>query len=152
LRPFFATKERLNLAERGGDGFSGSTSLFRKREVEIIDRFSNSVKIANAMTILGEKVFYNYLELPEKTEPQEELDFIITWETSFDVTGKGSNAGIPHDDLNTLFHQRVMNLLEEKGGCCVHVRHEKITHSVNYAHGTHVITGQYEITIYRPVE
>jgi len=25
---------------RGGDGFSGSTSLFRKREVEIIDRIA----------------------------------------------------------------------------------------------------------------
>jgi hypothetical protein len=94
-------------------------------------------------------IYYSFREIPDRAESIAELDLTITWETEFDVSGGMLNPDIRNEDMNTLLNRRVAEILKERGGDCVHMKHEKITHSISYGHGTHIITGEYQVVLYR---
>lgn len=91
---------------------------------------------------------YKLSEIPDQLEFIDEIDLTVSWETLLEP-GEFSGArftGI--EELNALLEERLTHILAEKHAQCAHMKKEKVSHSVNYAHMTSVMTGEYTLALY----
>ncbi len=93
---------------------------------------------------MADLIYYSLRDLPDGLDELEELDLELKWET---VMEPGTEKFTGIDELNELLRERIRKLLKEKGGECVHMKHEKIAHSRNYAHMSLVVTGEYRFVL-----
>ncbi len=95
------------------------------------------------------RIYYSRSQLPPDTELLEEMDLTLTWETPYSGQERLQEYGAGLQELNQLLERKVESLLLDRGGCCIHMKHETITHSINYRHWSSVMTGEYFFTLYK---
>jgi hypothetical protein len=97
---------------------------------------------------MSEELYYKISDVPDGVEFLEEIELTVKWETTLEP-GEFSGArfsGI--EELNALLRVKLAQVLKEKHATCAHMKHEVVSHSINYGHMTSVMTGEYRLAIY----
>ncbi|MDH5657551.1 MAG: hypothetical protein OEZ34_16675 [Spirochaetia bacterium] len=94
-------------------------------------------------------IYYSLADLPDDSIQGETLDLQIQWETSLNLDAGIHESSIRNAELNELLEHKIRAILKEKSGCCIHIKKERIQHSINYAHGSHVVIAEYNFIIYK---
>jgi hypothetical protein len=96
---------------------------------------------------MDQQVFYSLRDIPEGLDVIDELDLELKWETAIDPERSGAQSFTGIEELNELLKERIRTLLLDKGGECVRVKYEKISHSKNYAHMSLIVVGEYHFEV-----
>lgn len=101
-------------------------------------------------TILPEKIiFYSIADMPDNCTAGEELDLAIKWETVISENEDAGSRSVRNSEMNELLDHKVRSILHDKNGCCVRIKKEDISHSINYSHGSHIVRAEYKFIVYR---
>jgi len=97
---------------------------------------------------MSEILFYRLGDVPDGYAFLDEIDLTVKWETALEP---GEFSGIRFtgiEELNALLAEKLRHVLQEKRASCAHMKHEKISHSINYGHMTSVMIGEYTLALY----
>lgn len=98
------------------------------------------------------ELYYRLSEIPDGLELVDELDLTVKWETALEPDELSGRRFTGIEELNDLFRRKAVRVLKEKNASCAHVKHETVSHALNYAHMTSVMTGEYHLTLYAPAQ
>ena len=96
-------------------------------------------------------VFYSLGDIPEEQVALDELELNILWETAIENDFNTEDFHERYNgvsELNSLLAIRLDNIIREKHALSAYVKHETITHSINYAHKSNLVKGHYRVVLY----